>query len=253
MPATRKVLTWNNFNFSTNKSVAGLGVWHDLLKFTVKERLIRSFFAGQGYQLKVPTMDQDTGKDIDADDEYTLSLTNSIADITGQNTDYQVEAFIDGSPATINSIDTDANEVTIDISGSSSNDSDLSVFYIPDDADQEFRFVVRATTNEFNDFEYDDLGAVHSLDQKDTNQRQVLNNGQEAPEFFEVVVQVKSDITYITDQAQNSDLNDNGATSTIHALFLPGKVMDLAEYIKAKDTPGTRAGVKERVIRQLTH
>ena len=250
---SRKILSWDDFDFNSNVDVAGSGVWYDLLTFEVAQLNIRKFFAGRGYQLKIPTADQDTGKDISGPDTYTMSLSNSIPSIDGPNTGYQVQAFADATELPVSSIDAAADEVTIDTSGSSNSEADITVFYISDAAEQFARLVVEASTNEFDDFAYDDLGALHSLDQRNTEERETLDNSLTAPEFFYVKLQVKSGLSYVTDPDQDSDLNNYDIQTDIAQLILPHKMQGLSEYMAKEGTPGTREAVKEAVTLDLSH
>lgn len=250
---SRKILSWDDFNFNSNVDVAGSGVWYDLLSFEISQLNIRKFFAGRGYQLKVPTVDQETGKDISSPNTYTVSLSNSIPSISGPNTGYQIQAFADATELPISSVDATANEVTIDTSGSSNSDADITVFYISDASGQFVRFVVEASTNEFDDFTYDDLGALHSLDQRNTEERETLDNSLTAPEFFYVKLQVKSDLAYITDPNQDSSLNNYSIETDVKQLILPHKMQKLSGYMAKEGTPGTREGVKEAVTLDLSH
>lgn len=250
---SRKILSWDDFDFSSNTDVAGSGVWYDLLTFEIAQLNIRKFFAGRGFQLKIPTVDQDTGQDIDAADTYTMSLTNSIPDISGPSLDYQVQVFADGTELPVSAIDASADELTVDTSGSSNSDADITAFYISDKSEQFVRMVVQASTNEWDDFLYDDLGGLHSLDQRNTEERSVIENDMTAPEFFYVKVQVKSALTYATNPNQVSSLNNYDIDTDVSQLILPHKMQGIDEYMAKQGTPGTCEAVKEAVILDLSH
>ena len=250
---SRKILAWDDFQFSSNVDVAGSGVWYDLLSYEVTQNNLKKFFAGKGFRLKVPTADQKTSVDADSASSVTVSLTHSIPDITGPAVDYQVQAYVDDTEYPVSSIDATANEVTVDTSDSSNGDADITVFYISDASEQFGRFVVEASTNEYDDFLSDDLGSIHSLDQRNVEEREKLVNSQLAPEFFYVKLQVKSSISYVTDPGQDSDLNDHSIETDLNKLILPHKQQPVTEYINKDGTPGTREAVKEMVIQNLTH
>lgn len=250
---SRKILNWDQFNFSTNVDVAGAGIWTDLLTFEISQLNIRKFFGGKGFQLKVPTAEQKSGIDLSATDTHTVSLANSIPDIAGPNTEYQVQGFADAIELPVSSIDAISNEVTLDTSGVSATGMDITIFYLSDASGQFCRGIIQASTSEWDSFIEDDLGTLHSLDQRNIEQRSTINNDLSAPEFFYVKLQVKSDLSYITDPSQNSDFNDYAITTDVNKFILSHKMQPLNEYMAKEGTPDTREAVKEAITLQLTH
>lgn len=251
MPAKSRSYFWNDFEFTSNIDVAGADVWHDLLELEVNQNALKKLAAGSKVRLRVPTADQETGVDISTPDSYTVSLSNSITSIDGPSLTYQVQAFADGTELSVSSIDEVANEVTIDTSGSTNSNADLTVFYIANDNAQMARIIVRSTQENWGRIYKDDLGSLHTIDQRNNEEQQTLTNTHFAPEFFKIVLEVNSDITYLTDTSQDSGLNDYDQDVRLKTLELGHKHQDIRKYIAASKEFSSKAQVKSSVIQAL--
>jgi len=253
------MVDWNTANlgfvgqhaldFSTNEGQTDQ--WTTILNYEVPQHLIYKVLAGTAFVVKVPTIDQDKGQDIDAASTYTMSLTNNIVDIPNGDRSYQVIAFIDGSRATVTAINDTANEIDIDVSGSSSADSDLTAFYIPADLGQEVRFRIASTSSPWKKFHADDLGLLHRIFQRDNQVKHQLDGKGRAPRYYKIQVQVNSSIPYYTSTDQSADFNQSVSGLALAEFALEAKLMDFDDY--AGQMGMSKAEVKQVVVNKMSN
>lgn len=253
------MVNWNKVNlgfvgrhaldFTTNEGETDQ--WATVLNLEVPQHLIYKFLAGTAFSFRLPTADQDQGVDIDSPDTHTVSLSNQIIDIPDADKGYQAIAFIDGSKATISAIDETNNEIDVDVSGSGSTDSDVTVFYLPSDLGQMVRFRVKSTSSPWRKFHSDDLGLLHQIFQRDNAVKHTLDSDARAPRYFKIQVQVNSSIAYYTSTDQSSDFNQSVSGLSIAELNLRANLADYDDYVGELGT--TKAEVKQAVMTKMAN